>query len=136
MIGLGLMPLCQITPLATPQVQHRDLSPEPLSPPDLVQVLVDQHRLCPVVETPHVIDATLLSALSTLFRQVVIVSGHYCSHTSLVVLLMAMVTTNTLVMALSGHAPCLVVIIPSAGTPDTSLLPHLGHISMAGGDVL
>ena len=80
---------------------------------------------------PHVIDATLLSALSTLLWEIVIVSGHYCSHTTLVALLM----TITFILPLSGDAPCLVVVIPCTGAPDTSLLPHLGHIAMAGGDV-
>ena len=82
---------------------------------------------------PHVIDATLLSTLSTLFRKVVIVSGHHCPHSlTLVLLLMiAMVATITFVLPLPGDPPCLVVIIPGPSTPDASLLPHLSHIAMA-----
>ena len=83
---------------------------------------------------PHVIDATLLSALPTLFRKVVIVSGHHCPHslTLVLLLMMAMVATIvTLVLPLPGDPPCLVVVIPSTSAPDTSLLPHLSHIAMA-----
>ena len=76
------------------------------------------------------IDATLLSALSTLFRQVVIVSGHHCPHPPTLVLSLMMAIV-TLILPLSGYPPCLVVVIPSTSAPDASLLPHLSHIAMA-----
>ena len=75
------------------------------------------------------IDATLLSALPTLFRQIVIVSRHNCPQTTLI---LAMVATITL----PGLTPSLVVVISGTSTPYTSLLPHLSHIAMAGGAVL
>ena len=83
---------------------------------------------------PHVIDATLLSTLSTLFRKVVIVSGHHRPHppTLVLLLMMAMVATIvTLVLPLPVYPPCLVVVIPGPSAPDASLLPHLSHIAMA-----
>ena len=69
------------------------------------------------------VNSALLSALPPLLRQVVIMSGNNCSNASLVILLM--VTSPTLVSALSGDSPRLVVIVPSTCPPHpTILLPN------------